>query len=596
MPSDDMARHGLADRPLYAVATLITGLVCMIILGFASLAPAASAETEGQAIVAAAQAIQSQSYPAESFASAKYIYCFDGGTTAGATAGGPDPHPEGSYSNCNDIGRVGFDCRGLALYSVYQGTAGAVTLPTSTAQAQYSGASSYGGSYISLSSVQPGDLVFFGSSSSDVEHVGIVVSGTGTSANIVSAINEEDGITTHTVHWFEGGFSWVAAVAIPGVGNTVGPPPPPPSPDGNFTSGGASQILFQDPGSSTWYLLTGGGANNAAGGVYPFVTNWQEPAWEISGDFLGNGSDQVLFQDPGSSTWYLLTGGGANNAAGGLYPFVTNWERPAWEISGDFLGNGSDQVLFQDPGSSTWYLVTGGGANNAAGGLYPFVTNWQQPAWALSGTSTTKHVLNATLAGAGSGLITDGGSLSCPGTCSATYFQGTTVTLTATPTAGSTFSGWSGACSGTGACSVVMGSDQSVTANFALSNTTVSNSGSSTGGSGTGASGGSGTSPSSTGTPGSSPAAKTGPAGQIQVKGTKITHKTLTSKQRLANALAACNKVKSRRKRVICEAAAKRHYDRELQLARRQAIAACKHIKDPAKQKACVSNAERRYG
>jgi hypothetical protein len=203
---------------------------CAMTFVFALITSAASAETEGEAIVTAAQGIQSHSYPQQSFSSAQYVYCFDGGTTAGATAGGPDHHPEGSYSNCNDIGRVGFDCRGLALYSVYQGTGGAVTLPTSTAQAQYSDASSYGGSYISLLSVQPGDLVFLGSSSGNVEHVGIVVSGTGTSANIVSAINEEDGITTHTVHWFEGGFSWVGAVAILGVGSGRGGR----EPDGSF--------------------------------------------------------------------------------------------------------------------------------------------------------------------------------------------------------------------------------------------------------------------------------------------------------------------------------------------------------------------------
>jgi hypothetical protein len=172
---------------------------------------------EGQAIVAAAQAIQSQSYPQQPFSSAKYLYCFDGGTTTGASPGGTDPHPEGSYSNCNSIGRTGFDCRGLTLYSVYQGTGGAVTLPTGTAGAQYAGASTYGGSYISLSALQPGDLVFFGSSSSAIDHTGIVVSGTGTSANIISAINEEDGIATHTIHWFEAAFSWVGAVAIPGV-------------------------------------------------------------------------------------------------------------------------------------------------------------------------------------------------------------------------------------------------------------------------------------------------------------------------------------------------------------------------------------------
>jgi hypothetical protein len=173
--------------------------------------------SRGQAIVAAAQAIQSQSYPQQPFSSAKYLYCFDGGTTTGASPGGTDPHPEGSYSNCNSIGRTGFDCRGLTLYSVYQGTSGAVTLPTATAGAQYAGASSYGGSYISLSALQPGDLVFFGSSSSAIDHTGIVVSGTGTSADIISAINEEDGISTHTIHWFEAAFSWVGAVAIPGV-------------------------------------------------------------------------------------------------------------------------------------------------------------------------------------------------------------------------------------------------------------------------------------------------------------------------------------------------------------------------------------------
>jgi len=187
-------------------------------------------ETEGQAIVADAQGIQNQAYPQESFSSASYIYCWDGGTTTEATAGTNDPTGGGTptggsyYSNCNDISRVGFDCRGLALYAVYQGTNGTVTLPASTAQAQYSDASSYDGSFISLSSVQPGDLVFFGSSSSDIEHVGIVVSGTGSSASIISAISENYGITTETVHWFKGEFTWVGAVAIPNVGSTSGGP------------------------------------------------------------------------------------------------------------------------------------------------------------------------------------------------------------------------------------------------------------------------------------------------------------------------------------------------------------------------------------
>lgn len=52
------------------------------------------------------------------------------------------------------------------------------------------------------------------------------------------------------------------------------------------------------------------------------------------------------------------------------------------------------------------------------------------------------------------------------GECSAKYKRGTTVTLRATPLANQTFVGWSGACTGTGACSVKLTRDASVTATF----------------------------------------------------------------------------------------------------------------------------------
>ena len=51
-----------------------------------------------------------------------------------------------------------------------------------------------------------------------------------------------------------------------------------------------------------------------------------------------------------------------------------------------------------------------------------------------------------------------------------TYNQGDAVTVTATPNSGYTFSGWSGACTGNGACSVTMDADKTVTANFAVIN------------------------------------------------------------------------------------------------------------------------------
>ena len=65
------------------------------------------------------------------------------------------------------------------------------------------------------------------------------------------------------------------------------------------------------------------------------------------------------------------------------------------------------------------------------------------------------------------GTITSNPSgIDCGNTCSASFNSGTSVTLTATPNSGYTFSGWSGACTGAGSCVVTMNSNQSVGASF----------------------------------------------------------------------------------------------------------------------------------
>jgi hypothetical protein len=76
-----------------------------------------------------------------------------------------------------------------------------------------------------------------------------------------------------------------------------------------------------------------------------------------------------------------------------------------------------------------------------------------------------------TLATSGNGSGTVGSNpagIDCGATCSHAYATGTSVILTATPASGSLFSGWSGACSGTGGCSVTMSQARSVTATFTL--------------------------------------------------------------------------------------------------------------------------------
>ena len=75
--------------------------------------------------------------------------------------------------------------------------------------------------------------------------------------------------------------------------------------------------------------------------------------------------------------------------------------------------------------------------------------------------------LSVTVDGTGSGTVTSSpAGIDCPGTCDAAFDPGETVTLTASPDSTSIFDGWSGACTGTGSCTVAMNASQSVTATF----------------------------------------------------------------------------------------------------------------------------------
>jgi hypothetical protein len=75
--------------------------------------------------------------------------------------------------------------------------------------------------------------------------------------------------------------------------------------------------------------------------------------------------------------------------------------------------------------------------------------------------------LNVNKAGTGLGTVTSTPvGINCGTDCAETLVSGDNITLTASAAVGSTFTGWSGACTGTGSCVVSMTQARNVTATY----------------------------------------------------------------------------------------------------------------------------------
>ena len=117
---------------------------------------------------------------------------------------------------------------------------------------------------------------------------------------------------------------------------------------------------------------------------------------------------------------------------------------------------------------ATGSTFTGWGAGPCEGtGTCTFTIGAATAVTANFTASTNNFVLTVNEAGNGSGTVTSApAGIVCPETCSASFASGTQVTLTQSAGESSTFAGWSGACSGTGACVVTVTAATAVTATF----------------------------------------------------------------------------------------------------------------------------------
>jgi phosphoserine aminotransferase len=167
-----------------------------------------------------------------------------------------------------------------------------------------------------------------------------------------------------------------------------------------------------------------------------------------------DGTTTITWTRPNSSSNYIVQA--ATRAAG-----ATTFSTPI-DLSTTGQSAGSPQVATGPDGTTTitWTRENGNG---------PVSGPMRSPEGIVQAVTATPPPSVLTVTKAGNGTVTSTpANINCGTTCTATITNLTTITLTATPAADSTFSGWSGDCTGISTCTVSMTDARNVTATFTL--------------------------------------------------------------------------------------------------------------------------------
>lgn len=128
------------------------------------------------------------------------------------------------------------------------------------------------------------------------------------------------------------------------------------------------------------------------------------------------------------------------------------------------LAGGSEVALVASADAGS--VFTGwGGECSGTGACMITVSGDQQVTAEFSAAPSS--LVTVSTSGDGLGRVTSSVSgIACPPTCTASFADGSTVSLTATAESDSEFTGWSGACSGTGSCDVTASGNPAADAEF----------------------------------------------------------------------------------------------------------------------------------
>jgi hypothetical protein len=237
------------------------------------------------------------------------------------------------------------------------------------------------------------------------------------------------------------------------------------------------------------YIQTGAGTTTVTGTLDPTGASTVQVGNGVlrgTGTVAGNVTNSGAEVRPGTSPGQLTIDGNYSQAAGKLTLEVTGatagtqYDRLVVNgnaslggtldivSSGATLDTGTTLDVLTASGtiSGTFGTITGE-TSGAGGRSYATTYFFAAPARVQLSVLAT---LTVNKAGSGTGTVrTDEGEINCDPAntdCAHSYPNGTSVELLATPATGSSFTGWSGGCAGTGPCTVTMDQARNVTATF----------------------------------------------------------------------------------------------------------------------------------
>ncbi|HEX7679003.1 MAG TPA: Ig-like domain-containing protein, partial [Thermoanaerobaculia bacterium] len=183
-------------------------------------------------------------------------------------------------------------------------------------------------------------------------------------------------------------------------------------------------------------------------------------AWDGSID-SNLGTISIAVAQPPASARVTVTKSGSGSGLVTSTPATIN----CGSVCSGAFPPGANVTLFAQPDQDARFDGWSGPCTGT--GPCSFTVSGDTTVIALFTYAPATYVLTVTRSGNGRGVVkSTPDAIDCGEKCSATLNLGTAVTLTATPESTSTFTGWSGACSGTGPCAVSMTQQRNVTATF----------------------------------------------------------------------------------------------------------------------------------